>query len=96
MTLPFKILVSFIALSLNINHKIVLFHLTITYPLAVEQLVIDLEKHSVTLSVAVTILSVPKIAIRPIVDTVSVTLAVKYLAIISITVGIDHFFESIG
>ena len=47
------------------------------------------------LAIAIYILTVPKIAIRPIIDSIAVTTSVICLAIVNITIRVGYLVEAI-
>ena len=68
----------------------------VTEPFAIEYAVIGVYEHSVSVAVTALVTSVPDIAVGPIIDSVTMALAVVELAYVDIAVGICLLLERIG
>ena len=70
-----------------------LFDLAIAYPLTREQLAVHFKESAVALAIAIFVLTIPKIAVRPIIDSVTMAATTEQLAIIGVAIGIYYLFH---
>ena len=73
----------------------VLFDLAVAYPLARKQFAVHLEESAVALAITIFVLTIPKIAVRPIIDSVTMAATTEQLAIIGVAIGIYYLFKGI-